>query len=60
MNKIYIAIDIGCHECGVDSEVIGYSYDEEEAQSMADKRSEETKNWREGGQSIPLVFELKL
>lgn len=60
MGKIYIAIDVGCHECGVDSEVIGSSYSKEEAEQMCNKRSEKTGNWRNNGQSIPEVFEVTL
>lgn len=60
MNKIYIAIDVGCHECGADSEAIGAFYSKEEAEEAADRRSEATGNWRDGGQSIPQVFEIEL
>lgn len=44
MNKVYIAIDVGCHECSVDSEAIGAFYSKEEAEEAADRRSEATSN----------------
>jgi len=58
MSKIYVAIDVGCHECGVDSEVIGTFKAVKEAEEACTKRTEETGNWRDMGQSIPRVFEI--
>lgn len=60
MNKYYVAIDVGCHECGVGSEVIGTYKTYDEAVAACEKRSDETNDWRDGGQSIPEVFEIKL
>lgn len=60
MEKIYVAIDVGCHECGVGSEVIGAFKTEEEAEKAAEERSDSHGDWRDGGQSIPEVFEVEL
>lgn len=56
MRKVYIAIEIGCHECGVGHEVIGTYNAKKTAQSHADERGD----WRDGGQSIPAVFEVEI
>lgn len=58
MGKLYVVIDVGCHECGVDSEVVGTYRTPQTAEKAAQKRSAETGDWREGGQSIPQVFEI--
>lgn len=57
---VYVAIDVGCHECGVDSEVIGSYNTEEEAESACKKKTDEHNNWRDGGQTIPQVFTVNL
>lgn len=59
MGKLFVAIDVGCHECGVGSEVIGVYLTEQEAQNACADRSADTDNWRDGGQSVPEVFEIK-
>jgi hypothetical protein len=60
MEKVYVAIDVGCHECGVGSEVIGSFKTKGGADDACDKRADETKEWRDGGQAIPEVFEIIL
>jgi len=60
MKKIYVVIDVGCHECGVGSEEVGIYETREEAEKIAKELSEDTGNWRDGGQSIPEVFEFDL
>lgn len=57
--KRWIVIDVGCHECGVNSEVVGSYATENEARLAAEERSEETEEWRDG-QSIPQVFEIEV
>lgn len=57
---VYAAIDVGCHECGVGSEVIGSYNTEEEAESACKKKTDEHNNWRDGGQTIPQVFTVNL
>lgn len=54
--KKYILIDIGCHECGVDSEYKGIFDSEEEAQKEGKKLSGK----RDGGQTIAQVFEIDI
>ncbi len=58
MEKIYVLIDVGCHECGVDSEFVASYNTEKEAEVAREKLSKKTDNWRDGGQSIPEVFEV--
>jgi len=60
MKKLYVAIDVGCHECGVGSEVIGTYLTKEEAKIVAEQRATLTKCWRDGGQSLPQVFEIEV
>ena len=54
---MYIVMDIGCLECGVSTEVVGVFDTREAAEAARDARTEETKNWREGGQTSAEVFE---
>lgn len=56
--KKYIVIDVGCHECGVESELVGVYDDKKTADKVAEKTNPE--RWRDGGQSIPEVFEVGL
>lgn len=58
--KLYVVIDVGCHECGVSSEVIGAYWDQSAATAARLKRRAETGQWRDGGQSIPEVFEVEV
>ncbi len=60
MEKIYVLIDVGCHECGVGSEFIASFVDEESANKACEEHSKKTGKWRDGGQSIPEVFEIIL
>ena len=53
---IYVVIDVGCHECGVESLPIGAYADFESAAASAKARNEESKGWRDGGQTIAQVF----
>lgn len=53
---IYVVIDVGCHECGVESLPIGAFTDFDAAHAAAKARNEESKNWRDGGQTIAQVF----
>lgn len=59
-NKVvFVAVDIGCIECGEDSNVLGIFATKEQADKACDKASEkQLKNWR--GQHIFEVFEAKL
>ena len=56
---VFVAVDIGCIECGEDSNVLGIFATKEQADKVCDKaREEQLKNWR--GQHIFEVFESKL
>lgn len=57
---LYVVIDIGCHECGVGSETVGAFWSKEAADAACAARSAETKEWRDGGQSIPDVFSIEV
>lgn len=58
MSKIYVLIDIGCHECAVGSELVG-SYDTfEKAKRALARRNKKYGGWRDGGQSIPEIFKI--
>lgn len=52
----FLAMDIGCLECGEESEVLGVFPTEAEAQAKCDEM--EKKGWR-GGQHSYEVFELE-
>lgn len=54
---IFLAMDIGCIECGESSKVIGLFATEEQAQEACDKAAkEQEENWR--GQHSMEVFVL--
>lgn len=58
--KRYIVIDIGCIECGISSKAIGSYKTQEEADKACENVTEQTGNWRDGGQSSPEVFEIDI
>jgi len=60
MSKRWIVIDIGCHECGVDSVLVGTYRSKYGAVRARNRLLKETEGWRDGGQSIPQVFEVEL
>lgn len=51
---IFVTIDIGCIECGVDSVLVGAFLSREDA----DKAALDRPDWRDGGQSSAQVFEV--
>lgn len=57
---LYVVIDIGCYECGVDSEPVGV-FDNpgmaETARAACDAR---TNRWRNHGQTFAQVFQMEL
>ena len=56
---VFVAVDIGCIECGEDSNVLGIFATKEQAGKACDKaRDEELKKWH--GQHSFEVFEAKL
>lgn len=56
--KVWVVIDVGCHECGVGSEPVGMFLTERAANDAAKGRDEETHRWRDGGQTYAVVFEM--
>jgi hypothetical protein len=53
----YVVINIGCLECGVDSDIVGVFDDFDEAQIVADKLADRL-SWRQGGQNKFSVFRI--
>ena len=60
MAKLYVVIDVGCHECGVSSEPVGAFVTLAEAEAAVEKRDAETGRWRNGGQTYAEVFEVEV
>ena len=58
--KVWVVIDVGCHECGVGSEGVGIFDTQEAAQTAADARDQETGCWRDGGQTYCNTFEMEI
>ena len=58
--SVFVVIDVGCHECGVDSEPVGIYRSQKEAVVAAAERDTETGRWRDGGQTRAQVFEMEL
>lgn len=56
--KLYVVIDIGCHECGVGSEYVGTCQTAAEAKTLVDQTDVNTKGWRDGGQTMAQWFEI--
>lgn len=57
--KVWVVIDLGCLECGVESEPVGIFPDKETAADAAERRDQETGRWRDGGQTSAQVFEME-
>lgn len=58
--KKYIVIDIGCHECGVNSEFYAVCDSEGEAEEKVDECDKKTGRWRDGGQTYAQYFEINV
>lgn len=58
MTKRYMVFNVGCIECGVSSDVVGFYDDEAEAQAVAGYL-DDVLNWRQGGQNSFEVFDLQ-
>jgi hypothetical protein len=54
--KKFLAMDIGCHECGVGSVVVGVF----DTEAEAEKSIEGMEGWRDGGQSLQEIFEIEV
>ena len=55
--KPWMVFNVGCIECGVSSNVVGFYSTEEEAKQIA-QACEDELHWREGGQNSFEVFNL--
>ena len=60
MSNVWVVIDVGCHECGVDSEPVGIYATEAEANAAQETRDRETNGLREGGLTIARVFKMTM
>ena len=60
MTKVWVVIDVGCYECGVDSEPVAIYSTEVDAESAADECNKRTGKWRDGGQTIARIFEMSM
>ena len=56
--KRYMVFNIGCIECGVDSDVVGLYDTEEEANKVAEVCQDKL-HWRQSGQNHFAVFDLE-
>ena len=55
--KRYMVFNIGCIECGVSSDVVGFYDTKEEAQNVTAVCYDKLE-WREGGQNSFKIFDL--
>lgn len=58
--KLHIVIDVGCHECGVDSVAVGAYRTRAGALRAAKRCDARTGRWRDGGETIAQVFEVSV
>ena len=56
--KPWMVFNVGCIECGVSSNVVGFYSTEEEANQVAET-CEDHLHWRQGGQNAFEVFDLR-
>lgn len=56
--KPWMVFNVGCIECGVSSDVVGFYSTKEEADRVAET-CEDHLHWREGGQNAFEVFDLR-
>ena len=56
--KPWMVFNVGCIECGVSSNVVGFYSTEEEADQVA-KTCEDHLHWRQSGQNAFEVFDLR-
>ncbi len=58
--KVFVVIDVGCHECGVMSLPVGIYRTAEEAQAAESATTSRTEGWRDNGQTIAETFVMDL
>lgn len=56
--KPWMVFNVGCIECGVSSDVVGFYATKEEADRVA-KTCEDHLHWRQGGQNAFEVYDLR-
>lgn len=56
--KPWMVFNVGCIECGVSSNVVGFYSTKKEAEQIA-QACEDQLHWREGGQNAFEVFDLR-
>lgn len=56
--SVFVVIDVGCHECGVDSVPVGIFPTRDLAEAAEQATREATGGWRDGGQTICEVYEM--
>jgi len=56
--KPWMVFNVGCIECGVSSNVVGFYATKEQADQVA-KTCEDRLHWRQGGQNAFEVFDLR-
>ena len=58
MSVVWVVIDEGCQECGVESEPVGIYLSADDALRAANERNEQTGGWRDGGQTFANVHRM--
>ena len=56
-DKLYVVVNIGCIECRVSSNIVGYYNNKEKAEKITEI-CKDLFEWREGGENKFKVFEL--
>lgn len=49
---VWVVVDVGCIECGVETQVLGVFDSQESAESVATLRRKEFPGFRDGGQHV--------
>lgn len=58
--KVWVVIDEGCQECGVESLPLGIFLTEEKAEAVRAASPTSVNNWRDGGQAGVCIYEMEL
>lgn len=60
MSKVFVVVDTGCIECGVETLVLGVFKTKQKAVAVRDAQVAKFNNWRGGGQNDVEIFEAEL
>lgn len=60
MAEVWVVIDEGCQECGIETEPLGIFLTEVEAEAVADAQRVRFNGWRDGGQACVCVYKMEL